>query len=233
MAENLQKTLEQRKEFLALISHELKSPLARMRIALELIAEKNEDKPETIEIIDGIKGEITESEKLIEQLLVLSRVEMTLPSSIREPFDATAVARQAADQVLPLAQAAHIKIDVNASQVAPIRGDSTQILRALVNVLENAIKFSTEGSTVSLKVEQLQNGIEVSVADSGTGIPADEREKIFEPFYRGTHNGDKEGSGLGLYIARKIVELHGGTIRAESNGTAGTIIRINLPARLD
>ncbi len=233
MAENLQKTLEQRKEFLALISHELKSPLARMRIALELIAEKNEDKTETIEIIDGIKGEITESEKLIEQLLVLSRVEMTLPSSIREPFDATAVARQAADQVLPLAQAAHIKIDVNASQVAPIRGDSTQILRALVNVLENAIKFSTEGSTVSLKVEQRQNGIEVSVADSGTGIPADEREKIFEPFYRGTHNGDKEGSGLGLYIARKIVELHGGTIRAESNGTAGTIIRINLPARLD
>jgi signal transduction histidine kinase len=230
MAENLEQTLERRKESLALISHELKSPLARMRIALELIAEKNEDKPETIEMIDGIKTEITESEKLIEQLLVLSRVEMTLPSSIREPFDVTAVAKQASDQVQPLAQTSRMTIQLNATPASTVQGDSSQIQRALVNVLENAIKFSPEGSTISLKVEQLQNGIEISVSDSGLGIPEEEREKIFQPFYRGTQNGDKEGSGLGLFIARKIVELHGGTIRAESNAGNGTVIRINLPS---
>ena len=229
MAENLQKTLEQRKEFLALISHELKSPLARMRIALELIAEKNEDKPETIEIIEGIRNEIAENEKLIEQLLVVSRVEMTLPSSIGEPMNVTAVAKQAAEQVSPLANASHHTIQMKAENLPEIKGDPSQILRALVNVLENAIKFSPEGSIISMNVERSQNGIVISVSDDGLGIPAEEQEKIFQPFYRASQQNQKEGSGLGLYIARKIIELHGGTITASSNEPSGTIIKIYLP----
>jgi signal transduction histidine kinase len=229
MAENLQKTLEQRKEFLALISHELKSPLARMRIALELIAEKNEDQPQTIEIIDGIKNEITESEKLIEQLLVVSRVEMILPSSIREPLDITAVARQAADQVSPVAQASRRAVDVKTENIPTIHGDSTQIQRALVNVLENAIKFSPEGTIISMNVKPSEKGVTITVSDQGPGIPSEEREKIFQPFYRGNQQNQKEGSGLGLYIARKIIELHGGFIAAEPNQPSGTMIKIYLP----
>ncbi len=228
MAENLQKTLEQRKEFLALISHELKSPLARMRIALELISEKNEDKPETIEIIEGIKNEIAESEKLIEQLLVVSRVEMTLPSAISEPLNVIAVAKQAAEHVSPLAHASNHTIQVKAENVPEIKGDSSQIFRALVNVLENAIKFSFAGSIISMNVEPTDKGILILISDLGVGIPAEEREKIFEPFYRGNHQ-TKEGSGLGLYIARKIIELHGGNITASSNEPTGTTMKIYLP----
>jgi signal transduction histidine kinase len=228
MAENLQKTLEQRKEFLALISHELKSPLARMRIALELIAEKNENKPETIEIIDGIKNEIGESEKLIEQLLVVSHVEMALPSSISEQFDIAEVAEKAKHQVLPLAQISGHSIDVKNESVPEIQGDPLQIQRALVNVIENAIKFSPSGSTIVLNIEPADKGVLVSVLDQGVGIPVGDREKIFQPFYRGNPQ-TKEGSGLGLYIARKIIELHSGTITATSNEPTGTIIKIYLP----
>ncbi len=228
MAENLQKTLQQRKEFLALISHELKSPLARMRIALELLSEKNENKPEVMEIIEGIKSEISESEQLIEQLLVLSRIEMALPSTIREPFDVNAVAKHAVEQVLPMAQVALVKIQVVTNPVPPVHGEASQIQRAIANVLENAVKFSPPEGTIIVQVQSAGKSVEISVADSGPGIAAEEREKVFEPFYRGRQPEQKEGAGLGLFIARRIIELHNGTIRALPNEPTGTILQITL-----
>lgn len=228
MAENLQKTLQQRKEYLALISHELKSPLARMRIALELLADKNENKPDVLEIIQGIKSEISESEQLIEQLLVLSRIEMALPSSIREAFDLNAVIKRAIDHVMPVAQVAHVEIVPELSPVPQVHGDASQIQRAIANVLENGVKYSPPESKILLKTKSDQKTVEISVADSGPGIPEQEREKIFEPFYRGTQPEQKEGAGLGLFIARRIVELHNGKIRALPNDPRGTILQIIL-----
>jgi signal transduction histidine kinase len=228
MAENLQKTLQQRKEYLALISHELKSPLARMRIALELLADKNENKPDVLEIIQGIKSEISESEQLIEQLLVLSRIEMALPSAIREAFDLNAVIKRAIDHVMPMAQVAHVDIGSELSSVPQVQGDPSQIQRAIANVLENAVKYSPPGSRIQVKTRSEQKTAEISIADSGTGIPEQEREKIFEPFFRGTQPEQKEGAGLGLFIARRIIELHNGKIRALPNEPTGTILEITL-----
>jgi two-component system sensor histidine kinase CpxA len=228
MAENLQKTLEQRKEFLALISHELKSPLARMRIALELLSEKHETQTDMMEIINGINTEIAESEQLIDQLLVLSKVEMTLPSSIREPFDLSSAVKRAIEHVMPLAQARKIEVGSHLGSVLKVQGDSLQIQRALVNIIENAIKFSPEGSKIIVKLEAREQTVEIVIADQGPGIPEEERKKIFQPFYR--VNQENQGSGLGLYIARKIIELHGGTIEAFANDPHGTIIKVVLPA---
>jgi two-component system sensor histidine kinase CpxA len=232
MAENLQRTLEQRKEFLALISHELKSPLARMRIALELLAEKHEGQSEMTEIINGINTEISESEKLIDQLLVLSKVEMTLPSTIREPFDLNTTVKSALDHVIPLAQPKRIAIDSQLNVVPKVQGDSSQIQRALVNVMENAIKFSPESSEILVKLDAASQAVELLIADQGPGIPAEERERIFQPFYRVNEENQQQGSGLGLYIARKIIELHGGKIEAGANEPNGTIIKILLPIHL-
>ncbi|MCI0446220.1 HAMP domain-containing histidine kinase [bacterium] len=228
MAENLQKSLQQRKEYLALISHELKSPLARMRIALELLADKNETKPDVLEIIQGIKSEISESEQLIEQLLVLSRIEMALPSAIREAFDLNAVIKRAIDQVMPMAQVAVVDIVSELSSVPQVHGDASQIQRAIANVLENAVKYSPPESAILVKTKSDQKMVEISIADSGPGIPEQEREKIFEPFYRGTQPEQKEGAGLGLFIACRIIELHNGKIRALPNDPNGTILQITL-----
>jgi two-component system OmpR family sensor kinase len=228
MAENLQNTLQQRKEYLALISHELKSPLARMRIALELLADKNENKPDVLEIIQGIKSEISESEQLIEQLLVLSRIEMALPSAIREAFDLNAVIKLAIDHVMPMAQVAHVDIVSELSSVPQVHGDAPQIQRAIANVLENAVKYSPPESAILVKTKSDQKTVEISIADSGPGIPEQEREKIFEPFYRGTQPEQKEGAGLGLFIARRIIELHNGKIHALPNDPNGTILQITL-----
>ena len=226
MAENLQRMLDQRKEFLASISHELKSPLARMRVALELLGERTEGQANTASLVQNIQQEIGESEKLIEQLLILSKVEMNAPS-IKEPVQLAKVCERAIEQVEPIASRAGI--DLICSGSAMITGDFYQLERAMTNVLENAVKFSEPPAQVHIRISS-ENGFAFwRCADYGSGIARDEQEKIFQPFYRGSRGVGKEGSGLGLFIAKRIVEMHGGTIYVENNESKGITIVMQFP----
>jgi two-component system OmpR family sensor kinase len=222
MAENLQKMLEQRKEFLASISHELRSPLARMRIALEMLSEKQPDE----KLIDSMQQEISESEKLIEQLLLLSRIEMNVPMA-KEIVPLEKVAKRAIEQLEPLAK--HKGVNLIQKGNALVIGDFYQLERALLNVLENAIKFSSRDQNVELQIEQANGSVILKCKDQGSGIDSTEREKIFQAFFRGDSGTGKEGFGLGLFIARRIIEMHGGNIRADKNIPTGTLILIQLP----
>ena len=226
MAENLQRMLDQRKEFLASISHELKSPLARMRIALELLSERTEGQTNTVSLIQNIQEEIAESEKLIEQLLVLSKIEMNAPS-IKEPVQLEKVTAKAIQQVAPLAHRAGI--DLICSGSAMIAGDLHQLERAMTNVLENAVKFSESPAQVNIRIASEKGSAFWRCVDEGSGIAKEEREKIFQPYYRGSRAAGKDGSGLGLFIAKRIVDMHGGTIYAESNESKGITIVMQFP----
>ncbi|MCI0604439.1 HAMP domain-containing histidine kinase [bacterium] len=223
MAENLQKMLQQRKEFLAWISHELRSPLARMRIALELLSEKQQGE----KLIEDMQEEILESEKLIEQLLLLSRIEMNVPIT-KELAPLEKVTKRAIEQVEPLAK--HQEVSLIQKGEGSVMGDLYQLERALVNVLENAIKFSSMGGRVELEIEQVDGKVIVKCMDQGSGIDSTEQEKIFQAFFRGNGAAGKDGFGLGLFIARRIIEMHDGTIRAEKNSPSGTRIVIELPS---
>jgi signal transduction histidine kinase len=230
MADSLQKMLQQKKEFLALISHELKSPVARMKIATEILAERHADHPEILKLVHGIQSDLSESEKMIEQLLMISRIEMDLSSPMRERVDVGEMVSKAVQQVQPVAQASGIALECELSSAgATLSGDEAELQRAMANIIENAVKFSPEGSHVKILALSENGRIRVSVLDSGTGIPPEEREKIFEPFYRGKGAAGKSGSGLGLFLARRIVEHHGGSIAANENTTGGTIITVDLP----
>ena len=226
MAGNLQVMLEQRKEFLAWISHELKSPLARMRIALEMISEKKDAEPETQILLKNIEWEITESEKLIEQLLILSKIEMNVPAA-QEPVSLEKVVARVLEQAKSLAEISGIRLKAAGSATVP--GDFYQLEKALSNILENAIKFSLRGQEVEMEIQQMDREVLLQCKDEGTGIEAGERVKIFDPFFRGSAGKGKEGTGLGLYIARRIIEMHGGSISAESRRPAGTVIVVRLP----
>ena len=228
MAGNLQSILQQRKEFLALISHELKSPLARMKLALELLSEKGADPS----LIQSVQSDIVESEKLVEQLLVLSRIEMEVPAANFETVELNEVLQKAVEQVNPLARTAGIQI-VTPSGKAFVRGDSAQLQRAFSNILENAIKFSSPGGKVEIMLEALPDQERIQIADQGSGLAEGEQDKIFEPFYRSKTAENKAGSGLGLFIARRIIESHGGKISASSHHPTGTILTIDLPRRGD
>jgi two-component system, OmpR family, sensor kinase len=226
MAGNLQTMLQQRKEFLALISHELKSPLARMKLAVELLSEKGSDPS----LIQSMQSDITESEKLVEQLLVLSRLEMEIPTTNLEPVDVNEVMQRAIEQIHPQARSARVSIEfAPASTPLLVKGDADQLQRAFANVLENGVKFSPAGSKVEVRVESMSPIVRIRIADQGSGLEPAEREKIFEPFYRSKSAKEKEGSGLGLFIARRIVESHSGKIFATSNQPVGTVLTIELP----
>jgi signal transduction histidine kinase len=226
MAEKLQNMLQQRKEFLALISHELKSPLARMRIALELLQERNQP-PENSRLLGQMEQDISESEELIEQLLVLSRVEMNAPIQ-REPVSLERLTQSIIEQLKTLSD--HLSVKFHLLGTATAFADYAQLERAIANVLDNAIKFSNEGDIVNVQIGREGENATWVCQDSGKGIDPSENEKIFQPFYRGKTDAGKDGSGLGLFIAKKIVELHGGTITASKNPDRGTTIRILLPA---
>ncbi|HSP07364.1 MAG TPA: HAMP domain-containing sensor histidine kinase [Acidobacteriota bacterium] len=231
MADNLQKMLQQKKEFLALISHELKSPVARMKIASEILTERHTSDPETSALLKGIQGDLEESEKMIEQLLLISRIEMDLPSAVQERIDAAMVVRRAVDQAEPVARVRDIRLECVVAAEAPVlRGDGAELQRAIANVIENAVKFSPPGSGVGIRVSSENNVVRITVSDSGPGIALEERDKVFEPFFRGKKAGDKNGSGLGLFLAQRIVERHGGKISASDNTPGGTLITIELPA---
>ncbi len=226
MAGNLQSMLQQRKEFLALISHELKSPLARMKLALELLLEKGADSA----LIQNVQADISESEKLVEQLLILSRIEMEVPAANFESTDVNLALQKAIEQMEPLARSAGIEIDYPNAVSRMIRnGDAAQLQRAFANVLENAVKFSSSGSKVDVSAEISTQSVRIRIGDHGSGLGAEEHEKIFEPFYRSQTAKKKEGSGLGLFIARRIIESHSGKISASSNQPVGTILTIELP----
>jgi signal transduction histidine kinase len=226
MAENLQKMLNQRKEFLASISHELKSPLARMRIAVELLNERTEGQENTLDLLQNIQREIEESEKLIEQLLVLSKIEMNAPM-IQERVQLEKVSQKAIEQVEPLARRGGIGLTCSGS--ATIRGDFYQLEKALLNILENAVKFSKPSAPVRIEIASSNGFAFWKCLDQGAGINTEEQEKIFEPFYRGDRVAGKEGSGLGLFIAKRIVEMHGGMISAENNEWNGITIVMRFP----
>lgn len=224
MAGNLQSMLQQRKEFLALISHELKSPMARMKLALELLSEKGADPS----LIQSVQSDIVESEKLVEQLLDLSRIEMEVPAANFESVELKGVIQKAVEQVSPLARTAGIEIVTPSGEIF-VRGDAAQLQRAFSNILENAIKFSSTGGKAEIMLESLPDKARIQIADQGSGLEEGEQEKIFEPFYRSKAAQNKAGSGLGLFIARRIIESHGGKISASSHHPTGTILTIDLP----
>src|SRR5262249_22669531 len=147
-----------------------------------------------------------ESEKLIDQLLQLSRVEMSavMPQSIQ----VRDLMKRIVEQMQPVATAANVHLESDAPSDAFIMADRMQMERMLVNLIDNAIKYSPSSGAVKLSARAEDGKIAVEVADHGPGIPAPEREKVFEPFYRGQTTSNKSGTGLGLFLARRIAELN-------------------------
>ncbi|HEY4492177.1 MAG TPA: ATP-binding protein, partial [Acidobacteriota bacterium] len=143
------------------------------------------------------------------------------------PVSLEKVVARVLEQAKSLAENSGIRLKAAGSATVP--GDFYQLEKALSNILENAIKFSLRGQEVEMEIQQTDREVLLQCKDEGTGIEAGERVKIFDPFFRGSAGKGKEGTGLGLYIARRIIEMHGGSISAESRRPAGTVIVVRLP----
>ena len=228
MAERIAALISSQKRLLADISHELRSPLARLTVALEL-ARKNTTGKGTA-ALDRIEMESERVNALVGQLLALTRLES---GAERVPPE-TVVLEDVVQQVIDDAnyEAKPLHKEVRALELAPcvVRGSSELLRSGIENVIRNAIRYTAEGTAIEVSLTTRLDIAVVTVRDHGPGVPDSELQHIFEPFYRVGEARERSsgGVGLGLSIADRTIKLHGGSIRAE-NVNGGLLITIEIP----
>jgi two-component system sensor histidine kinase KdpD len=210
------------------VSHDLRTPLATIEQALDglesgVLALTDDDRAA---LLQTIRVEHTRLKRLVENLLDLSRLQAGAAQSSPELWTADQLVAQALDE-LPGSD----RVRVSARpDLPPVRVDAVQIQRALVNLLENALRVSPAGEDVHVRVTATRKELLVRITDRGPGIPDEERERIFEPFHRVTGALDQRGPGLGLAIARGFTEANGGRLWVESRPGQGASFVVALPA---
>ena len=231
----LRKTETVRRDFVANVSHDLRTPIASLKALVDtLLAGALEDETVARDFLSRMEVEVDDLARLVEELLELSRAESRRIELHQIPADIGNLLRRVAARLRPHAEPKMITLQISVPDDLP-RGfiDPERIEQVLVNLLHNAIKFSPESSEIRLAARQDEDDIEISVSDSGPGIPPDELDRVFERFYKTEKSRSDTGSGLGLAIARHLVQLHGGRIWAESEPRGGTSFRLTIPITPD
>lgn len=228
----LEASFAQLKRFTADASHEIRTPLTALRSVGEVALQGEKSGAAYREVIGTMLEESDRLARLSESLLAIARAEAGQVHYKFEAFDLRSVADQVVDQLGVLAE--------ERGQTLTVLGDSTTVTadrlvvrQALVNLVDNAIKYSPEGSNVKIRVTRESDGAEIAVEDDGPGIAPEHQEKIFERFYRIDPSRSRElgGTGLGLSLVKLAAEAHGGLVEVDSTIGRGTTIRLILPSR--
>jgi len=211
------------------ISHELRSPLARMRLALGLARQPSAD---TVRQLDRMEREIERLDVLISQVLKLARLNGTDVPFEREPVDVDEVIDEVVRDAEFEGTAKGCRVETHGAAGSVVNGSRELLRSAIENVLRNAVRYSPQGAHVEVAVERNAAGLTIAIRDRGPGVPAAELERIFEPFYRVAESRDRDsgGEGIGLAITSQVMKAHGGTARAENRAGGGFEVRLNLPA---
>lgn len=229
MAERIEALVAHDRGVLQDLSHELRSPLARLQLILDF-AERSANPAEAAGYFRQAEQEIARLDRLTGEMLALSRLEGGLPGMQAESVDLAALLRDAAARATLEAAARHIQLDVQADTEARVTGNAQLLERAIDNVLGNAIKFGTPGTTVQLTLDRVDGQhVELTVRDHGPGVPQAELAMLFRPFFRGSNAAHADGLGLGLGIVQRVVQVHGGRVRAVNAAGGGLAVTLRLP----
>ncbi|MBI1356819.1 MAG: HAMP domain-containing protein [Acidobacteria bacterium] len=232
MIQRLEDSFDRISRFTADASHELRTPLSLIRATAE-VALRNEDHPdEWRQGLLQILAEVERTSNLVENLLLLARADSGQTDIQRSLVDLARTVEEACIESKPLAQANGLLLATSISHgPVYVAGDSQALRRLWLILIDNAVKFTPSGGTINVEVKAAGTSAVVVVRDTGCGIPPQELDLIFDRFYRvdKARERDKGGAGLGLAIARWIVDVHGGTIRAESQPGQGASFAVVLP----
>ena len=223
---------QMKSDLVATVSHELKTPLTSVRLAVHVLLEEAVGPltPKQTELLLDARDSAERLLALIEQLLALARLQRPERRAF-EPADPAELLRRAAADVRPRADDKHVAVEVaGADGLPPVAVDPERIGQALGNLLANAVTYTPAGGTVTLSAAASDNGVTLIVADTGVGIPAEYLPHVFDRFFRIPGRSDEGGTGLGLAIVQEIVAAHGGGVVCASEPGKGTTFRVALPA---
>lgn len=232
MAERVKALVDSHRRLVRDVSHEMRSPLARLRVALELA--RDGDTAQQTASLDRIELESNRLEAMLAQSLELSRLETAEP----EPPQVIALDALLDEVVTNAGYEAgprHRAIVIEASEAIAMQGWPEPLYSALENIIRNALTYTTQGTGVTVRLQRADDGQSamIAVMDRGPGVPVDELQDIFTPFYRtdGARTRSSGGTGLGLAIAQRAILRHGGTVIASNQDDGGLMVRVTLPLR--
>jgi two-component system sensor histidine kinase CpxA len=239
MAERLESMVNSQQRLLGDISHELRSPLARLGVALGLARQRSG--PEANSALDRIERESDNLNEMISQLLTLTRLESGTDGRKRTEVDLAALVREVAGDADFEARSVNRSVHVVSSDACSINGVEELLRSAVENVVRNAVRYTPEGTAVEVALRKQNGSIDnfavISVRDRGKGVPDEALERIFRPFYRTEDARDRQsggGTGLGLAITERAVRMHGGSVQAVNAADGGLSVemRLSLDSRL-
>jgi two-component system OmpR family sensor kinase len=229
LLERLSRALDSLKAFSADAAHELRTPLAALQLQVQLV-ERSHDDAERAQAMARLKAGLRRATHVVEQLLTLARQEGMADRRPEGRVDLVALTGEVMAGLLPLAQDKGIDLGlVSTPEQAEMNGDRAALGILLSNLVDNALRHTPAGGRVDLSLDELEGGFAIRVTDTGPGIPAQERQRVFDRFYRGAGS-DTPGSGLGLAIVRRIAERHGAVVTLTDNPQgSGLKVEISFP----
>ncbi len=234
MCDELEHLEVQRRKFVSDASHELKTPMAGIKLICDSIVNaENIDMDTVKDFLNDMSAEVERLTRIIERLLTLTRLDSSGNKIFPEQVDVVELIEYIIQKIKPLAKDKGIMLHTSGANsiIQPAIWDYDKIFEAVYNIIDNAVKYTPEGGFVNIKLRSSNAYVEISVEDNGPGIPEDEREKIFDRFYRldDSRSRDTGGTGLGLAIAKEVILMHKGTISVTEAEKGGSVFIIRLP----
>lgn len=231
MITRLETSVKKIRQFSADVSHELRTPLTIIRGEVEVILRKERSKKEYQEILSSILEETQQMENIIDDLLLLSRVRSIHKKMVMEQFPLNELVQKVYDKFSPAARGKEIRMELAEMLPLTITGKRTLIDRMITNIIDNAIRYTPRGGAIKIALQKGKEAVELSIADTGIGIPEDALPSIFDRFYVVDKSRSKEngGTGLGLAIVKWIADNHNIHIQVDSQPNQGTTFTFLFP----
>jgi two-component system sensor histidine kinase CpxA len=225
----MEQMIQGTRDLTANVSHELRSPLARIRVAQELLRDRLErgETNGTLPHLTAIQEEVEILDRLIGRILALSRMDFQGGAFRPEEADLSGIVRDLMERFRPAMREKGLGVEGHVEDIPFLMGDKAALETAVSNLLDNALRYTPEGGTVRVELRAQGGEVRLGLWNSAEGLPGDEVERLFEPFYRGAKGG-AGGSGLGLAISKRIAEQHGGAMGAQY-ADGGLWVHLTLP----